>query len=128
MLSMHKQNAHAYEHAVKTKIFELNFKFFKTSKKYPNSKGFKKSCWKLANGFKLQRQPRQQSEIFIFYPALKKKKLACTNSNLLRKNFEIMTRMNNFEFWITVSNYSWRLYGIKITRIHEIENVTLGHL
>ncbi len=35
------------EHAVK-KLFE----FFKTSKKYPKSKDFKKSFWKLANGLK----------------------------------------------------------------------------
>jgi hypothetical protein len=38
--------------------------------------------------------------------------------------------ISNFLFTVPKSptQYPWRLYGIKITRIHEIKNLTLGHL
>jgi hypothetical protein len=112
-------------HAViKLKIFE----FFKTSNKYPKIKDFKKSFWKLANGFK------NNNNIF-FIPDLAHKKnfsagSACTNSNFRGK------KLRNHDENETISNFllqsksrlPMEVLWCKNTRIHEIENLALGHL
>jgi hypothetical protein len=66
--------------------------------------------------------------LFIFDLALKKKfssaGSACTNSkSFAGKNFEIMTKTIQFRISVTATKSP-----IKITIIHEIENLTLGHL
>jgi hypothetical protein len=73
--------------------------------------------------------------LVIFDLALKKMFFcagsACTISKFSReKNFEIMTKKKQFRIFYDSPKvaYPLRLYGIKITRIHVIENLTLGHL
>jgi hypothetical protein len=71
---------------------------------------------------------------FIFDLALKNNFLAQAQHALTpfagKKNFEIMTKTKQLRFFYDIPKvgYPWRIYCIKFTRIHEMENLTLGHL